>query len=161
VSDAILAPSPTVKDPSLQHDNTFTVQSDRPDTDSDLEVLFSPKPIKEFMNNSSVISSDKVEGTNVYDTAGEKLGSIDDLMIDQRSGQVRYAVLEFGGFLGMGTDRYPIPWSMLKYDDGKSGYIVPLDKAKLEKAPKYTDERAPTYDTEYGKRVNSYYGAEN
>lgn len=110
------------------------------------------------MNNSSVISSDKVEGTNVYNLAGEKLGSIDDIMIDQQSGQVRYAVMEFGGFLGMGTDRYPIPWSMLKYDDAKSGYIVPLDKAKLEKAPKYTDERMPTYDIEYGNRVNSYYG---
>lgn len=110
------------------------------------------------MHTSSVISSDKVEGTNVYNIAGEKLGSIDDLMIDPRSGQVRYAVLEFGGFLGMGTDRYPIPWSMLQYDDGKSGYIVPLDKAKLEKAPRYTDERVPTYDSEYGNRVNSYYG---
>jgi sporulation protein YlmC with PRC-barrel domain len=109
------------------------------------------------MHNAAVISSDKVEGTNVYNTAGEKLGSIDDLMIDKHSGQVRYAVMEFGGFLGMGTDRYPIPWSILKYDDGKGGYIVPLDKTKLEKAPRYTDERVPTYDTEYGKRVNSYY----
>ncbi|HEX3915656.1 MAG TPA: PRC-barrel domain-containing protein [Steroidobacteraceae bacterium] len=109
------------------------------------------------MNLSSVISSDKVEGTTVYNAAGEKLGSIDDLMIDQYSGQVRYAVLEFGGFLGMGTDRYPIPWSMLKYDTGKNGYIVPLDKVKLEKAPKYSDERIPTFDQEYGNRVNSYY----
>lgn len=113
------------------------------------------------MNQLSVISSDKVEGTNVYNLSGDKLGSIDDLMIDQYSGQVRYAVLEFGGFLGMGTDRYPIPWSMLKYDTGKSGYIVPLDKAKLEKAPRYTDERIPTYDQEYGNRVNSYYDTMN
>ena len=73
----------------------------------------------------SVISSDKVEGTNVYNLGGDKLGSIDDLMIDRHSGQVRYAVMEFGGFLGMATDRYPIPWSMLKYDDGKGGYVVP------------------------------------
>src|SRR5580693_7002574 len=86
------------------------------------------------ITTGEVISSDKVEGTVVYNNAGEKLGSIDDLMIDKYSGQVRYAVLEFGGFLGMGTDRYPIPWSMLKYDDGKSGYVVPLDKTKLEKA---------------------------
>src|SRR5688572_27810846 len=55
-----------------------------------------------------VISSDRVEGTTVYNTAGEKLGTIDDLMIDKVSGQVRYAVMEFGGFLGMGTDRYPV-----------------------------------------------------
>src|ERR1700749_1650614 len=118
-------------------------------------------PKEKLMNTSSVISSDKVEGTNVYNPAGEKLGSIDDLMIDKYSGKVSYAVMEFGGFLGMGTDRYPIPWSMLKYDDGKSGYVVPLDKAKLEKAPKYTDERVPTYETEYGRRVNSYYDITN
>jgi hypothetical protein len=109
------------------------------------------------MGNSTVISSDKVEGTAVYNVAGEKLGSIDDLMIDRVSGHVRYAVLEFGGFLGLGTDRYPIPWSVLKYDLNKGGYIVPLDKARLEKAPKYTDERVPTYDAEYGNRINSYY----
>jgi sporulation protein YlmC with PRC-barrel domain len=114
-----------------------------------------------LMNTASVISSDKVEGTTVYNPQGEKLGSIDDLMIDRATGQVRYAVLEFGGFLGMGTDRYPIPWSMLKYDDGRSGYIVPLDKARLEKAPRYSDERVPTYDSEYGQRVNTYYETKN
>lgn len=107
-----------------------------------------------------VISSDKVEGTTVYNNAGDKLGSIDDLMIDKRTGQVRYAVLEFGGFLGMGTDRYPIPWNMLKFDTSRDGYVVPLDKAKLDNAPKYRDEDVPVYDTEYGKRVNSYYGVD-
>ena len=56
-----------------------------------------------------VISSNKVEGTDGHNTAGDKLGSIDDLMIDKYSGKVRYAVMEFGGFLGVGTDRYPIP----------------------------------------------------
>jgi sporulation protein YlmC with PRC-barrel domain len=109
------------------------------------------------MADYSVISSDKVEGTSVYNATGEKLGSIDDLMIDRHSGQVKYAVLEFGGFLGMGTDRYPIPWTMLKYDTQHSGYVVPLDKAKLEKAPKYTDNQIPTYDTAYSSKVNSYY----
>lgn len=113
------------------------------------------------MNDSTVISSDKVEGTSVYNPAGEKLGSIDDLMIDRHSGQVKYAVLEFGGFLGMGTDRYPIPWSMLKYNADKGGYMVPLDKSRLENAPKYSDERTPTYDTEYGNRVNSYYDSKH
>ena len=90
-----------------------------------------------------VISSDRVEGTAVYDAAGDKLGSIDELMIDKRSGQVRYAVLEFGGFLGMGTDRYPLPWNMLKYDTVREGYVVPLDKAKLENAPRYNEDDSP------------------
>ncbi|WP_341678458.1 PRC-barrel domain-containing protein [Niveibacterium sp. SC-1] len=108
-----------------------------------------------------VISSDKVEGTNVYNTAGEKLGSIDDLMIDKQSGQVRYAVLEFGGFLGMGTDRYPLPWSILKYDTAKDGYVVPLDKDRLDKAPHYALDDTPTFTPEYGTEVNRYYDERN
>jgi sporulation protein YlmC with PRC-barrel domain len=107
---------------------------------------------------ADVISSDRVEGTNVYNSVGDKLGSIDELMIDKRSGQVRYAVLEFGGFLGMGTDRYPLPWNMLKYDTSKDGYVVPLEKEQLAGAPRYADESRPDYNDEYGRRVNDYYG---
>jgi sporulation protein YlmC with PRC-barrel domain len=105
----------------------------------------------------AVISSDKVEGTAVYNPDGDKLGSIDDLMIDKWSGQVRYAVLEFGGFLGMGTDRYPIPWRILKYSKEYDGYVVPLPKSTLEKAPKYTESQRPVFDADYGTRVDSYY----
>lgn len=104
------------------------------------------------------ISSDKVEGTSVYNQSGDKLGSIDDLVIDKVSGQVRYAVLEFGGFLGMGTDRYPLPWSMLKYDSAKEGYVVPVDKAQLANAPHYPDGEMPAYTSDYGRRVNNHYG---
>ncbi|MBO9515427.1 MAG: PRC-barrel domain-containing protein [Variovorax sp.] len=107
---------------------------------------------------ADVISSDRVEGTSVYNTSGDKLGTIDDLMIDKVSGQVRYAVMEFGGFLGIGTDRYPVPWSMLKYDTGLDGYVVPLDKATLERAPRYTDDKMPAYDDAYNSSVNTYYG---
>lgn len=110
--------------------------------------------------HGDIISSDKVEGTNVYNAAGDKLGSIDDLMIDKNSGQIRYAVMEFGGFLGMGTDRYPLPWNMLKYDVSMDGYVVPLDKAKLEGAPKYANDSAPNYTTDYGRQVNGYYGVD-
>jgi hypothetical protein len=109
---------------------------------------------------SGIISSDKVEGTSVYNAVGDKLGSIDDLMIDKVSGQVEYAVMEFGGFLGIGSDRYPIPWKMLKYDTQVDGYVVPLDKPKLEKAPKYEADAIPAYDSAYGQQVNRYYGVE-
>ena len=107
---------------------------------------------------NNVISSERVEGTAVSNTGGDKLGSIDDLMIDKVSGQVRYAVLEFGGFLGMGTDRYPIPWNMLKYDTGQDGYVVPLDKAQLEGAPRYGSDAVPDYDDAYRGSVDKYYG---
>ena len=110
------------------------------------------------VTSSDIISSDKVEGTNVYNPAGDKLGSVDDLMIDKLSGQIRYAVLEFGGFLGMGTDRYPLPWNMLKYDTQREGYVVPLDKKKLEQAPRYSESDVPEYTPDYGRRVYTYYG---
>lgn len=109
---------------------------------------------------SDVISSDKVQGTKVYNNSGEKLGSIDDLVIDKRSGQVRYAVLEFGGFLGVGTDRYPLPWNMLKYDTALEGYMVPLDKGRLEQAPRYAEDAEPDYDPEYNRKVYGYWGVD-
>ncbi|MEQ6437035.1 PRC-barrel domain-containing protein [Comamonas sp. w2-DMI] len=107
---------------------------------------------------SSVISSSKVNGTDVYNPAGDKLGSIDTLMIDKLSGKVRYAVMEFGGFLGIGTDRYPLPWDTLKYDTGLGGYVVSLTKEQLEKAPKYAQDTVPEYTEDYGRRVYDYYG---
>lgn len=105
-----------------------------------------------------VISSERVEGTAVYNEAGDKLGAIDDLMIDKRSGTVRYAVLQFGGFLGLGTDRYPLPWDALKYDTEMDGYVVPLDKERLKEAPRYSRDDAPEYTPEYGRSVYDYYG---
>jgi len=108
--------------------------------------------------SSDVITSDRVEGTNVYNENGDKLGSIDYLVIDKRSGQVRYAALEFGGFLGMGTNRYPVPWSLLEYSTSQGGYVVPITKDMLENAPRYEQDRRPDYDEEYGRTVYDYYG---
>lgn len=110
------------------------------------------------MSINPVISSERVQGTAVYSSAGDKLGSIDDLMIDKRSGLVRYAVLEFGGFLGVGSDRYPVPWNMLKYDTVKEGYVVPLGQEQLDKAPRYPHNDAPAYTDEFGRKVYDYYG---
>ena len=104
------------------------------------------------------ISSRKVAGTAVYNANGDKLGSIDDVIIDKLSGQVRYAALEFGGFLSVGMDRYPIPWSMLKYDTRFDGYVVPLRKEQLEKAPRYGQSSMPEYTDDYGRKVHDYYG---
>jgi len=107
---------------------------------------------------NDIISSDRVEGTDVYDVLGEKLGTIDDLMIDKISGQVRYAVMEFGGFLGIGTDRYPIPWPMLKYDAEREGYVVNLDKPTIGDAPRYSRDAVPEYDDAYVVGLNRYFG---
>ena len=85
----------------------------------------------------SLIGSDKVEGTAVYGADGNKIGSIERVMIDKMSGKVAYAVTSFGGFLGMGEDYYPLPWPTLKYDTGLDGYRVNLTEDQLKKAPSY------------------------
>ena len=95
--------------------------------------------------SSSLISSDKVEGTAVYDRRGEKLGSIHSVMIDKISGKVAYAVMSFGGFLGMGDRYHPLPWHVLTYDTGQGGYVVDLDRSKLEGAPSYGTSEAPNW----------------
>jgi sporulation protein YlmC with PRC-barrel domain len=108
--------------------------------------------------SNPVISSKRVEGTAVYNPNGDKLGSIDEIVIDKRSGQVRYATLEFGGFLGLGTDRSPVPWNRLTYDTDKDGYVVPLDATQLDRAPRYAADKSPVHNEDYGRTVYDYYG---
>lgn len=105
-----------------------------------------------------LIASNKVEGTAVYDTSGERLGTISNFMVGKRSGQVEYAVLQFGGFLGLGADHYPIPWSMLTYNVDQGGYVVDLDKDVLEGAPRYASDAEPDYTEDYNQQVYTYYG---
>jgi len=85
-----------------------------------------------------LISSEKVDGTSVYDRRGESLGSVHHLMIDKYTGQVAYAVMSFGGFLGIGESYHPLPWKMLTYDIRLGGYVVDIDRRRLEGAPSYT-----------------------
>ncbi|WP_062732903.1 PRC-barrel domain-containing protein [Sphingobium abikonense] len=114
----------------------------------------------DFMTDSrhDLIASDRVEGTAVYNRQGEHLGKIDNFMVEKRSGQVRYAVLSFGGFLGIGNDHYPLPWSILTYDTDKGGYVIDLDKQVLDNAPRYAADARPDYDEAYGRNVYQYYG---
>jgi sporulation protein YlmC with PRC-barrel domain len=105
-----------------------------------------------------LIGSNKVEGTAVYGLDGERLGTITNFMVDKRSGQAEYAVMQFGGFLGIGTDYYPVPWSMLSYSVEHGGYVVDLDKDTLEDAPRYSNDDEPQYDADYDREVYSYYG---
>ena len=109
-------------------------------------------------DTSDLIASDRVEGTAVYNRQGEKLGRISHFMVDKRSGQVRYASLSFGGFLGLGQDHYPLPWTMLDYDVDQGGYVVELDKSVLENAPRHNADQRPDFDERYGRNVYQYYG---
>ena len=106
-----------------------------------------------------LISADKVEGTAVYDRAGEKLGTIDKIMIDKISGKVPYAVMSFGGFLGMGESYHPLPWNVLDYDTNKGGYVVDLDPDLLKGAPTLgRDETVDWRDEAWNRRLHDYYG---
>ncbi|GAA3274930.1 PRC-barrel domain-containing protein [Sphingomonas yabuuchiae] len=106
-----------------------------------------------------LIASNKVEGTAVYDRQGNKLGSVYNFMVDKRAGKVEYAVMSFGGFLGMGNDYHPLPWDQLTYDTDQGGYVVNLTKEQLEGAPRYSSGNEPTFDRDYGREVYGYYGS--
>ena len=113
----------------------------------------------EHDETSNLISSEKVEGTAVYATDGEKIGHIDHVMIGKRNGQVEYAVMSFGGFLGIGESYHPIPWDALDYNTDQGGYVVNIDKSKLSDAPHYSSSgEPPVYDRIYGSNVYGYYG---
>ena len=108
---------------------------------------------------TDLISSDKVDGTAVYNRQDEKLGTIYTLMIDKISGKVVYALLSFGGFLGIGDRYHPLPWSVLKYDTRQGGYVIDLDRSVLEGAPTYGRNEEPNWtDRRWGEDVHRHYG---
>lgn len=105
-----------------------------------------------------LIASDKVEGTAVYNRQGEHLGSVYNFMVDKFTGQVAYAVMSFGGFLGIGERYHPLPWKKLDYDTRVGGFVVDLDRSKLEQAPSYGREENPWSNPAYGRDLYGYYG---
>ena len=107
----------------------------------------------------ALIGSDKVDGTAVYGADGKKIGSVERVMIDKLTGKVAYAVISYGGFMGMGEDHYPTPWSNLKYDINLEGYVVNLTKDQLDKAPKYANENDWNWSRSNDERVHQYYKA--
>ena len=107
----------------------------------------------------TLIGSDKVDGTAVYGADQERIGSVERMMIDKLSGKVAYAVISYGGFLGIGEEHYPTQWSNLKYDTNLGGYLVNLTKDQLENAPKYADESDWQWSRENDKRIYEYYRA--
>jgi len=82
-----------------------------------------------------LIPADRVNGTDVVSKTGEKLGKIEDVAIEKISGDVAYAILSFGGLLGIGARYHPVPWKLLKYDTDKRAYVIPMNKGDLEQAP--------------------------
>jgi hypothetical protein len=109
-------------------------------------------------DTGTLISAGTIRGTPVYNTDGEELGSVNDLMVDTETGRIAYALMSFGGFLGIGERYHPLPWAVLKYDRSRRGYVVPLNKAALIDAPTYGRGDAPRWgERAYEERIHDYY----
>ncbi len=110
--------------------------------------------------HTSAIRAKKVIGTHVKDTSGRKIGQIEDVVLDKGSNSIMFAVVGFGGFLGMAEKFHPIPWSSLDYNEGESSYVVGYTKEQLQAAPAGSiDELTRDDGVAYRDRAYDYYKA--
>ena len=107
-----------------------------------------------------LIASDRVVGTDVRRPDGTRVGRIERLMLDKVSGRVAYAVMSFGGFLGLGEDFYTLPWSVLRFEPRQDAYVLDLTDAQLRAAPARTPEGTdPAADGAWEEQIHRYYDA--
>ncbi|MBA8902715.1 MULTISPECIES: PRC-barrel domain-containing protein [unclassified Phyllobacterium] len=110
--------------------------------------------------HTTAIRATRVIGTNVYNTTGEKIGEIEDVMLDKSADGIMFAVVGFGGFLGIGEKYHAVPWSMLDYDTNNDGYVVPFTRPQLEQAPTHTIKELTENDGRKARDLSaSYYKA--
>ena len=110
--------------------------------------------------HTSAILASRVKGTAVYDTNGDKIGHVEDIILDKQSNQIMFAALGFGGVIGIGENYFPVPWSSLNYNEDKGGYIMALSKDTLDKAPNYALKDLVKHDGSLGdirEKTYSYY----
>lgn len=110
------------------------------------------------VTHDQVLAS-SVSGTSVYNASGEKLGHIEDVVLNKRDGKATVAIMSFGGFLGIGEKFHPLPWASLSYDPDREGFVVNVSREQLEGAPSYGRADEPDWnDPIYGERLTGYYG---
>jgi sporulation protein YlmC with PRC-barrel domain len=109
--------------------------------------------------HTRAILASKVKGTPVYNANGDKIGHVEDVMLDKLSNNIMFAVLGFGGLLGVGEKYHPIPWSVLDYDPQKGGYVVRMNKDEIEKSPAYDLEDLTHDDAQVRTETYNYYHA--
>jgi len=110
--------------------------------------------------HTRAIRANKVIGTTVRNAAGESIGKVEDVVLDKQSNNIMFAVVGFGGFLGMGEKYHPVPWSTLNYDDSQNAYIVNFTKDQLKAAPADSmDELTANDGFNYRDRTYDYYKA--
>lgn len=118
-----------------------------------------PAPHLSYSANYPLIASDRVEGTAVYNDNGEHVGRIERVMIDKNSGRVAYAIMSFGGFLGLGSELYPVPWPKLNYNSSLSGYQLSVTSDELKNSPLKLDSDEDMPKVEQERALFTYYGA--
>lgn len=121
-----------------------------------MDTILPPEAEVATDETRNLISADKVVGTAVYNRKSERLGSVYSLMLNKLNGRVAYAIMSFGGFLGLGESYHPLPWRILTYDTALGGYVVDLDRRRLENAPRYSAADQVDWGT-YGGQVDNYY----
>jgi sporulation protein YlmC with PRC-barrel domain len=108
--------------------------------------------------HTAAIRAKKVIGTNVTDPTGQKIGQVEDVVLDKQSNSIMFAVVGFGGFLGMAEKYHPIPWSSLDYDEERNAYVVDYTKEQLKAAPAGSiDELTRDDGLAYRDRAYDYY----
>ncbi|MES2294845.1 MAG: PRC-barrel domain-containing protein [Pseudomonadota bacterium] len=110
--------------------------------------------------HTTAILASKVKGTAVYNDTGDKIGTVEDVVLDKTSNRIMFAALGFGGVLGIGEKYYPVPWSLLDYSEAKGGYVVPLNKERIQNAPAYDLKDLTKHDGSLGsirEKTYSYY----
>ena len=106
-----------------------------------------------------LMGADTLVGNEVYNTDAEDLGDIKEIMLDMRSGRVSYAVLSFGGFMGMGEKLFAVPWDALKLDTENKRFVLDVDMDRLKTAPGFDKAHWPDMaDASWEKSIHAYYG---
>lgn len=104
------------------------------------------------------LSATTIIGDDVRNTSGEDLGEVTDIMLDLETGNIAYAVVDMGGFLGIGGKLFAVPWSAMTLDTGEHEFVVDIDKTRLENAPGFDKDDWPDFsDRVWGKSVYDYY----
>ncbi len=108
-----------------------------------------------------LMGADTLIGNDVYNKADEDLGDIKEIMLDTQSGRISYAVLSFGGFLGMGNKLFAVPWAALTLDTVNKRFTLDVDKQRLESAPGFDEDDWPDMaDATWAKGIHDWYGTE-
>jgi hypothetical protein len=109
----------------------------------------------------SLMGADTLIGDSVVNGADEDLGDIKEIMLDMHSGQVAYAVLAFGGFLGMGEKLFAVPWQALHLDTVNKRFVLNIDKERLKNAPGFNPDAWPDMsDVQWANQIHTFYGTD-